>query len=152
MVFHWIPWLLANEFKHMASFTGRLLEHESIPPKLAKRLERRIKRGMKLVMIRIALYAIVYSAVLAIAASLVFVALEDLVGSEVVSELETVFAFVLRVLSFFVVAAFIALVIVSRALALLRVDIYFLSMEAVALSVNADGPKPSTQRVRMKKK
>lgn len=152
MVFGWLPWLLANEFKHMESFTDRLLKHETTPPKLAHRLHKRIKRGNKLIIIRVGLYAIVYSAVLAIAASLVFVALEDLVGGTVVSELEAMFAFILRVLSFFVIAAVIALVIVSRALALLRVDIYFLSMEAVALSIKAGGPKPSTQRVRMKTK
>lgn len=152
MAFGWIPWLLANEFKHMESFTGRMLKHDSMPPKLATRLDRRIKRGHKLILVRVGLYAVVYSTVLAIAASLVFVALEDLVGGTIVSDLQSIFEFVLKVVSFVVIPAVVALVIVSRALALLRVDIYFLSMEAVAISIKADGPKPSTQRVRMRSK
>ncbi len=151
MALKWIPWLIANEFVHMRSFLVPLIDHESVPPDLRRRLRKRIKSGIRLVKIRAVVYAIMFPAVLALAASMIFIALEEVLSAGLVEGLESLFAVILQVVGFLFVIAAIALFIVQRALQLLRVDVYMLSMEAVALGVKAGGPTPSTQVVKLRK-
>lgn len=151
MALKWIPWLVANEFVHMRSFLVPLIDHESIPPDLRRRIRTRIKSGIRLIKIRAVVYAIMFPAILAVAASVIFIALEELLGAGLVDGLESVFALVLQVVGFLFVIAAIALFIVQRSLQLLRVDVYMLSMEAVALGIKAGGPTPSTQNVQLRK-
>jgi hypothetical protein len=150
-VLRWIKWLLANEFMHMHSFLGPLLNHPSVPSEIRERLERRLDNGNRLMKIRVAIYVIMFPAVLGILAWMVVDALEQVVTGPFIEALRATLTIVLQIVSLLFIISGIALILVQRAILLVRVDAMVLAMEVVALGSKTGAPMPSSQIVKMKK-